>query len=132
MDRTWVAGLLIMCAVLSGCSIQRAGEAKRAKVELVGMSQERILSCMGVPVAEKTLGQTTVWQYFSGGDSRAVVTAQQLGQTTIATLNRKRRYCEVNLVMRSGVVEAVNYSGRTGGLVTQGEQCAFAVQNCLN
>jgi len=26
--------------------------------------------------------------------------------------------------------DRVNYSGPTGGLITEGEQCAFAVQNC--
>ena len=32
--------------------------------------------------------------------------------------------------MNNGYVSRVNYSGPTGGLITEGEQCAFAVQNC--
>jgi hypothetical protein len=36
----------------------------------------------------------------------------------------------VNIVMTNGVVSEVNYTGPTGGLLTQGEQCAYAVQNC--
>jgi hypothetical protein len=42
-----------------------------------------------------------------------------------------RRYCTVNVVVSAGRVSRVNYSGPTGGLLTAGEQCAFAVQNCL-
>jgi hypothetical protein len=37
----------------------------------------------------------------------------------------------VNVVMTAGRVSSVNYVGDTGGLITQGEQCAFAVQNCV-
>jgi hypothetical protein len=41
------------------------------------------------------------------------------------------RYCIVNVVMTEDRVSAVNYTGRTGDLTTQGEQSAFAVQNCI-
>jgi len=34
--------------------------------------------------------------------------------------------------MNGGIVRSVNYSGNTGGWATQGEQCAYAVQNCTN
>jgi hypothetical protein len=37
----------------------------------------------------------------------------------------------VSVVMADGQVNCVNYSGPTGGLLTGGEQCAFAVQNCF-
>jgi hypothetical protein len=43
----------------------------------------------------------------------------------------KQRFCKVDIVMTKGVVSEVNYSGPTGGILTQGEQCAFAVQNCV-
>ena len=40
------------------------------------------------------------------------------------------RYCTVNVTMVDGRVSRLNYIGPTGGLLTAGEQCAFAVQNC--
>jgi hypothetical protein len=43
-----------------------------------------------------------------------------------------RRYCTVNVVMSGGWVSRVNYSGPTGGLLSAGEQCACAVQNCVH
>ena len=42
-----------------------------------------------------------------------------------------RRFCVVNIVLHDGAVSAVNYNGPTGGLLSQGEQCAYAVQNCV-
>jgi hypothetical protein len=38
----------------------------------------------------------------------------------------------VNVVMTDGRVSNVNYVGDTGGPITQGEQCAFAVRNCVS
>lgn len=132
MVRPWLGRLLVVSILLSGCSVQRAVDAERAKSELVGMSQEKVLSCMGVPLAERTVGRTTVWQYASGGDVHSTAVAQQVGGTTVAAGNSRQRYCEISVVMRGGKVEAVNYTGRTGGLITHGEQCAFAVNNCLS
>ena len=43
----------------------------------------------------------------------------------------RRFFCTVNVVMANGVVTRVNYVGPTGGSQTSGEQCAFAVQNCV-
>jgi hypothetical protein len=34
--------------------------------------------------------------------------------------------------MRSGQVSSIQYSGITGGLITEGKQCAYAVGNCLS
>jgi hypothetical protein len=42
------------------------------------------------------------------------------------------RYCNVSVVMADGRVSRINYTGPTGGALTGGEQCAFAVQNCTH
>lgn len=153
------AMLGVAACVLAGCVTTRAQTANEAKSTMVGMSKERVLACMGTPERTMTEGSTEVWTYASGGENRSLsvssATAQGRGTTTAtgqltgnvyagqATSNAtvtafgsgstvtRRRYCDVHIVMRSGVVQAVNYSGRTGGLLTEGEQCAYAVQNCL-
>jgi hypothetical protein len=33
-------------------------------------------------------------------------------------------------VIQEGAVSQVNYTGPTGGILTAGEQCAFAVEAC--
>jgi len=35
------------------------------------------------------------------------------------------------MVFAGGAVSAVNYQGPTGGLITAGEQCAYAVDACV-
>jgi len=68
---------------------------------------------MGAPLQEAAEDQTEVWSFASGNDRRTVA------------------YGTVSVVMVLGRVSQVSYSGPTGGLLTGGEQCAFAVQNCV-
>jgi hypothetical protein len=52
--------------------------------------------------------------------------------TSFGTATATRRFCNINVVMSQAMVSRVNYSGPTGGLLTGGEQCAFAVENCTH
>ena len=98
--------------------------AQDAQSYMIGMSKEEVLRCMGPPTGKSTEGATEVWSFDSGN-----------GRTTVAYGNGvavgTRRFCSVNVVMIGGHVSQVNYSGPTGGLFSQGEQCSFAVQNCM-
>jgi hypothetical protein len=124
---------------ISGCSSSRFGRAEvatQAKAQMIGMSQEQVLACMGAPAQHAAVGQTEVWSYPSGGDTTTVSTANGSvdaagNASAFGTSQSAHRYCVVNVVMTAGKVSAVNYTGRTGGWASQGEQCAFAVQNCL-
>lgn len=103
---------------------------------MIGMRKEQVLSCMGPPSTRAAVGQTEVWSYPSGGDTSTFSTASGTidGSGNANAFGASRtlhRYCIVNVVMNEDRVSAVNYTGRTGGWATHGEQCAFAVQNCV-
>lgn len=138
MHKAWAA---IACAlVVSGCAVMRAKEANQAQATMVGMTKEQVLACMGVPAGKAVEGATEVWSYNSGngqtvgfGSSSASVSggpgyANGYGFSSMVT---ERRFCTVNVTMMNGHVERLNYVGPTGGLITQGEQCAFAIENCI-
>lgn len=136
---------------LSGCAVQRAVVAQSAQEKMVGLSKEQILACMGPPASKAVETSTEVWSYSSGNDR---VTAMGTGYsqtsgsvsgarndntfsatgntqtTSLSSATASRRFCTVNVVMNDGRVSRVNYSGPTGGLLTGGEQCAFAVADC--
>jgi hypothetical protein len=116
---------------------------------MVGLTKEQVLACMGPPANKAAEGATEVWSYYSGNDH---TTVSDLGTNTTSTSIAggpgnaagtastlssgigiaSRRYCNVGVVMAGGRVSRVNYSGPTGGALTGGEQCAFAVQNCTH
>jgi len=145
--------IMAFCAfALAGCSVQRAVVAQNAQEKMLGMSREQVLACMGPPANKAAEGATEVWSYASG-DGRTIsigsvsaqtdssFTADRYGNqisgtgtattTGLASATSSRRYCTVNVAMTDGRVSRINYSGPTGGLLTAGEQCAFAVQSCM-
>ena len=115
--------------VLGGCAFQRAQVAQEAQGSMMGLSKEQVLACMGPPVNRATEGKTEVWSYNSGnGMTVASASYDRYGGTAVSS----SRFCNVNIVMTAGQVSAVNYTGPTGGLLTQGEQCAYAVAKCTS
>lgn len=143
--------VLGFCCLLGGCAVQRAVVAHSAQEKMVGLSKEQILACMGPPGQKMAEGATEVWSYNSGNDrvtaigtgysqTNGSINGQRTGTnysatgssttTSINTATASRRSCTVNVVMSEGAVSRVNYSGPTGGILTGGEQCAFAVESC--
>ncbi|MBB3261327.1 hypothetical protein [Paraburkholderia sp. WP4_3_2] len=124
------------------------------------MSKADVLSCMGVPQTKEEEGNVDVWGYQSGngradsysnaysnttGSAFDAAEATRVGNTIYAAgaaagrsktnsvgyASTRKRSCTVSVVMTNGIVSRVNYSGPTGGVLTTGEQCAYAVENCL-
>ena len=46
---------------VAGCSIERAHEADVAQHQMVGMSKQSVLACMGPPAGRQSEGATEVW-----------------------------------------------------------------------
>ncbi|HWY60268.1 MAG TPA: outer membrane protein assembly factor BamE [Rhizomicrobium sp.] len=128
--------LILVSIAVSACEFQRAQEASDAQTAMVGMSKEQVLACMGSPVNTAMAGTTEVWTYNSGNgrtDSVGVVNAWGgYGWASgIGSATTTERSCKVDVVMNVGRVSRINYTGPTGGLLTKGEQCGFAVDNCM-
>lgn len=129
------SSLSLIGLTVSGCEIQRANEASDAQSHMVGMTKEQVLGCMGPPASTANVGNTEVWTYNSGnGRTDTAGTASAWGNYGWATAfgfsTTESRFCKVNVVMNLARVTRINYTGPTGGLLTKGEQCAYAVENC--
>ena len=99
---------------------------------MVGMQRKDLLSCAGVPVRTATDGDIEFLTYGGGGDSTGAIIGVANSSVGIAATTSKHRYCEVTFVLDKGIIQKVNYTGRTGGWASEGEQCAFVVQNCVS
>jgi hypothetical protein len=116
--------VVIACLFLSACTIQRAQMATEARTSMIGMTKEQVLACMGPPQAKAAEGTTEVWSYASGDGSTTTAASVYGGRWSaggIATSSVK--YCNVNVAMSGGRVSQISFTGPTGGLLTQGEQC---------
>ena len=124
MRTVYMLGLGLL---LGSCALQRAQIATEAQSGMIGLTKEQVLACMGPPVNKASEGATEVWSYASGnGRTQVAIAGGQDWASGVST----HRFCTVNVTMTDGRVSRVNYVGPTGGLLTGGEQCAFAVQNC--
>lgn len=124
---------VILCGLtLCGCAIHRAEISGRAQTEMVGMSKKDLFLCAGVPLRQERVEDHEFLTYGGGGDSvGGAVATSTSSNTTVAVGTSKHRYCEATFVLKDGTVQKISYQGRTGGLLTKGEQCAFIVENCV-
>jgi hypothetical protein len=123
-----ILAFVAVAVALGGCAIQRAQIAQDARVQMVGLTKEQVLVCMGPPAGKAAEGQTEVWSYNSGDGTTIASGSVSYGNFSGVS---SRRFCQINVVISSGAVSAVNYQGPTGGLITAGEQCAYAVDACV-
>lgn len=124
--------LLLAVAVASGCAVQRAKLANRAQSEMIGMSKKELLGCAGVPLRQERVDDLEFLTFGGGGDSVGTAVATSTSPNTAVAVGKSaHRYCEATFVLKDGIIQRVNYQGRTGGLLTKGEQCAFIVENCV-
>ena len=133
MNTRLMVAIITIC-LISGCAAHRRAEiASRAKTELIGMSKKDLLSCAGVPVRQERADDLEFLTYTGGGDSvESGYATQTSPSSAVVVSNRHHRYCEATFILKDGKVDKINYSGRTGGRSTKGEQCAFIVENCLS
>jgi len=123
---------IIPLFLLNGCAIQRAQIATKAQTSMIGISKQQVLQCMGVASGIQREGNIESWKYYSGGDYHGSVNTYSYSQFTTGSANFQKRSCEINITFLHDSVTNVMYSGRTGGILSQGEQCAYAVSNCVH
>jgi len=129
-----IAITITLCGLLlSGCAkFHRAEIASRAQTEMVGMSKKDLFLCAGVPLRQERVEDLEFLTYSGGGDSvNSAVATSTSPNTAVAVGSSSHRYCEATFVLKNGIVQKVQYQGRTGGLITKGEQCGFIVENCV-
>lgn len=120
--KCFLPNMIVITFLISGCvhtTIGRKQIAEDAKIELIGKSKKEILLCVGAPDQQLKEEDLDILTYYSGKDF-------VIGQNAAAG-----KYCKIDFFFDAGKVVQINYSGRTGGVFTEGEQCAFALENCL-
>ena len=132
---------LALLFLLSGCAMQRAADAETAQKIMVGMDKEKVFTCMGIPKKKATEGKTEIWAYESGDrritrNKPRATSSKDFTNSFAASLGfedevRTARFCTVQVVMTDNIVSAIHYNGPSGGFLTEDEQCAYAVRNCL-
>jgi hypothetical protein len=59
---------IVICLALTACAIQRSQTANEARSNMIGLSKEQVLACMGPPLNKGAEGGIEVWSYNSGNN----------------------------------------------------------------
>ena len=123
-DKRWTARHLTVLALAvtlastggpTGCVFERMAIAEQAKKDLIGLTKKDLYLCAGVPVRATILEDLEILEY---------VTTKIYGSFS--------EDCTVFFTLQDGIVRSIRYSDPSGGLTTEGHQCAFVVRDCLS
>ncbi|HYA73889.1 MAG TPA: hypothetical protein VEF36_12110 [Roseiarcus sp.] len=124
-----ILGMLPLLLALAGCE-ERPEVDQIAQQSMIGLSKKKILACMGAPARRVTTGSTEVWTYASGY-LRTEGPAWAIGLNLGAPPFGPSGSCNVKVVMTNSRVSQVAYSAADGSGPPPGQQCIFAVENCV-
>lgn len=114
----------------AACAGQTPESDQIAQQKMIGLSKKHIRACMGAPDRRAAIGSTDIWTYRSGSaEVEGLFLAP--GVNGMASWFAHDRLCDVIIIMTNSVVSQVAYSAPDGGPLPLGEQCSFAVQNCV-
>ena len=108
-------------AMLAGCAVSASRTAEKAQSSLVGITEEQLYTCAGVPHREAATPDVHVLTYFASGGATMNKNATRI----------RSRYCEATFVLRNGIVQSVRYTGNTGRLLTKYRECEPIIRNCV-
>lgn len=101
-----------------------------AQQKMIGLSKKTIRICMGAPARRLAIGSTDIWTYRSGSaEVEGFFLAS--GVNGMASWFGPDRFCNVNVIMTNARVSQITYAAPDGRPLPLGEQCLFAVSNCV-
>ncbi len=125
-----ISGALPLLLALTGCDASQPTVDQIAQQSMIGLSKKKIRVCMGAPAKRVVIGSTEIWTYSSGylwTEGPAWAVGLNLGAPPFGP----RGPCNVEVIMTNSRVSQVTYSAAGGGYLPLGQQCIFAVENCV-
>jgi hypothetical protein len=132
VNRIFLYGMT--AAVVAGVSIASARivtpalAAPKLQSTLIGMSEDRIRSCLGVPNGVSDANSVKTLSYYTG----EVSTASNKESSSNVIHVAMRYSCELEVVIAHGRVSRVRYNPSTDIPTAQNERCSQAMENCLS
>ncbi|MGD0186359.1 MAG: hypothetical protein ABSC25_14075 [Roseiarcus sp.] len=125
-----ISRALPLLLALTACDVSQPTVDQIAQQSMIGLSKKKIRVCMGAPAKRVVIGSTEIWTYSSGylwTEGPAWAVGLNLGAPPFGP----RGPCNVEVIMTNSRVSQVTYSAAGGGYLPLGQQCIFAVENCV-
>jgi hypothetical protein len=100
--------LIVIGFGLTACTLQRGQIANDIGRNVVGLSKEQVLACMGPPLNKGAEGETEVWSYREA-EKAVRVLAKELESATIQGPRDTASVSAVKLLARRGTADRSQY-----------------------
>jgi hypothetical protein len=127
-NRRLFKGLII--ASLAGCGPIQSGQVQEQVNGMIGLSKERILSCMGPPTSTANAGPTEVWSYNSLGPINTSTAVSGNQSLVVGSTSTSQEYCVVNVTIQNDRVVAANTRSQ-GKLLSPNLPCYAVLHACV-
>ena len=129
MRKLMFAGLLALAPLGSACDTIDSHSARKAQVEMVGMSRADLFACAGLPNRSQTIDgaeyDTFDFQPYTPDNSLSA-TLPLLGGISLGSGGT----CHATAIMKDDKVSAINYAGDTGGILGHVAECVSILSHC--
>jgi len=122
-------GSLAAMLTLSACGPKPEVD-QIAQSRLIGLSEKKILACLGEPAKRVAIGTEQIWT-FRIGQMLNEGGLLALGLNEYATPFPPDRACNVNVVIDRHGVSQVTYAKADGRALPLGQLCEFDVNRCV-
>lgn len=124
-----IAGLLGLAA-LAAHGAESSETDQIAQHSMIGLSEKRVLACLGEPARRRKVGMEEVWT-FPIGQMRTEGGLLALGLNGYVSAFPASRPCQVKVVIDRYGVSQVFYADPDGDALPLGQQCLFPVEACV-
>ena len=125
--------LLLAVAVLPSCSVRDAQTAASARTRLIGMKQDRLSLCAGLPAKTERVDPRTEFRSYEAKSADSNALTLNLPVIGGGLSVGKGGDCKVTFKLVDGRVQALGFAGDTdSGPGGTDSVCAPVVQHCLD
>jgi hypothetical protein len=125
MTRLHLLCLAPLC--LAACAVGDSRVAHRARMQLLGLREVDLQSCLGSPDQHSTFGNVDVLTYYATSTSSTSLAVPLVGGIGLSYGG----YCHATFQVTNGRVTQILYSGEKNALFAPDSYCAPILATCL-
>jgi hypothetical protein len=123
-------GVLPPLLLLAACGPIQSAQVADQINGMIGLSEERVLSCMGSPTTRAQSGSTNVWTYDTTGAVTSTGMVSGNRSFAVGSVTTNQELCHINLTLQNGMVVAANYRSQ-GKLLSPSLPCYSVLHACV-
>lgn len=124
---------MALACLCSACAVEDARTATAARKTLIGMTEEELEACLGVPDQHRSFGNTDILTWYSTSTSNNGLSLPlpipMVGGVSVS--GGGGGYCHATVKLVDGRAAEIRYTGETDAPLARDAYCAPIVRSCV-